>query len=331
MIGDPVMPHQPNAQDAAAVIRRELGLEPASVARFPGGLSNYVFEVRFQDHPPLVVRLNRPGAGANFSSAVYWHSLLAPQGVPLPRLLRHDVEPAGGGLPFMIVSRVPGTDLDVGYPALTGEEKQNIATALTAAQSRAGRLPLASGFGFARSYEAGFARRYEDGRLHPSWVHLLVAELRRSRERIVQRGQVDPRSADQVLAALDRHRQYLDHVQPRCFLDDTALKNVIVQDGRLSGIVDVDWVCFGDPLLPVGLTAARLLRRGWDTDFVSYLSDGLALSSEQRGVVPLYTALWLVNSLALVGRTFGNDAPAILDDEEVPMLTRLLDDVLAAT
>jgi aminoglycoside phosphotransferase (APT) family kinase protein len=313
------------------VIRRELGLEPTSVARFPTGLTNYVFEVRCRDHPPLVVRLNRPGAGENFVSAVYWYRRLPPQGVPLPRLVRHDAEPPDSGLPFMIVSRVPGNDLDAIYPTLTRDEKRMIAAALVDAQARAGRLPLASGFGFARSYEAGFARAHEDGRLSPDWMHFLGAELHRNRERIAERGEVDPRSADRVLAALHRHRSYFEQVQPRCFLDDIALKNVIVEDGRLSGIVDVDWVCFGDPLLPVGLTAARLLRRGWDTDLVSYLSDGLAPSLEQRDVLALYTALWLVNSLALVGATFGNDAPAIVDGGEIPILTRLLDDVLAAT
>ncbi|HEX8918237.1 MAG TPA: aminoglycoside phosphotransferase family protein [Chloroflexota bacterium] len=298
-----MIPHKPNMQDAAALMRRELGLEPTSVARFPTGLTNYVFEVRFQDHPPLVVRLSRPGAGENFVSAVYWHHRLTAHGIPLPRLLRHDTEPSDGDLPYMIVSRIPGDDLDAIYPALTREEKRMIAASLIDVQARAGRLPLASGFGFARSYGAGFAQALENGGLHPSWMHFLKAELHRKQERIVHCGQVDPRSADRVLATLDRYRSYCERIQPRCFLDDTALKNVIVEDGKLSGIVDVDWVCFGDPLLPVGLTAARLLRRGWDTDYVSYLSDGLALTPEQRDVLALYTAFWLVNSLALVGRT----------------------------
>jgi aminoglycoside phosphotransferase (APT) family kinase protein len=133
-----------------------------------------------------------------------------------------------------------------------------------------------------------------------------------------------------VLAALESNRSYLERIEPRCFLDDVALKNVIVKHGRLSGIVDVDWVCFGDSLLPVGLTQARLLRRGWDTDYIAYLTDALALDPQRRAVLALYTGLWLVNSLALVGRTFGNDAPPIADDQEIPTLTRLLDDTLAA-
>ena len=40
----------------------------------------------------------------------------------------------------------------------------------------------------------------------------------------------------------------LEAVPPLPFLDDLTTKNVLVDGGRLSGVVDVDVVCFGDPL-----------------------------------------------------------------------------------
>lgn len=42
---------------------------------------------------------------------------------------------------------------------------------------------------------------------------------------------------------------YTSEVKPTPFLDDTTTKNVIINDGKLSGIVDVDYVNFGDHLL----------------------------------------------------------------------------------
>ena len=41
---------------------------------------------------------------------------------------------------------------------------------------------------------------------------------------------------------------YFDSVEATCFLDDLTVKNVIVQDGEFQGIVDLDEVCYGDPL-----------------------------------------------------------------------------------
>lgn len=227
------------------------------------------------------VRLNRPGHGENFAGAVYWYRRLAPRGVPLPRLLDHDAAPADDSFPFMITSRLPGEDLDTAYPDLTGLQKRALAGEMVAIQTSAGRLPLGPRFGYARSYA--------DPTLHPSWMAFLQAELTWSRAKIHAVGLVDPVCADRVAMKLDRYGPYLATVQPHCFLDDIALKNVLVQDGRLSGIVDVDWVCFGDALLPLALSQLRLLIKGWDTEYVSSSAAAMELGEEERQALTLYS------------------------------------------
>jgi Ser/Thr protein kinase RdoA (MazF antagonist) len=47
-------------------------------------------------------------------------------------------------------------------------------------------------------------------------------------------------------------------VRPRCSLDDLTLKNALVHDGALSGVIDVDFACYGDPLLAIGATLASI-------------------------------------------------------------------------
>ena len=118
---------------------------------------------------------------------------------------------------------------------------------------------------------------------------LLRSGLRRSRARIVAAGVADPGYADRVEAYLERHRAYLDAVAPTPFLDDTTTKNVLIADGTLSGIVDVDYLCFGDPLLTVALTRMALLARGWDTDYIDYWCAALARAAP-RPILDLYTA-----------------------------------------
>jgi aminoglycoside phosphotransferase (APT) family kinase protein len=90
-----------------------------------------------------------------------------------------------------------------------------------------------------------------------------------------------------------RWRGYLDRVAPTCFLDDLTVKNVIVMDGEFQGIVDLDTLCYGDPLywlslaevtvvLDVGASASfygEELRRLW------------GMSNEANAVCDLYNVI----------------------------------------
>ena len=62
---------------------------------------------------------------------------------------------------------------------------------------------------------------------------------------------------------------YFSAVRPTAFLGDITTKNVLVHEGKLSGIVDVDEICYGDPLFVVGLTHMALLAMGADTDYTT--------------------------------------------------------------
>lgn len=95
---------------------------------------------------------------------------------------------------------------------------------------------------------------------------------------------------DRVQAAVDGHAAYVASIESRCFLDDTTAKNAIVHNRRLSGIVDVDVVCFGDPLRTPALTRMALLALGYDTEYVDYWAGELAVTDEQRSVLAVYTA-----------------------------------------
>ena len=310
----------PTAQAAADVVRRYLGKEPMRVTRFPTGLANHVYEVVTADGETIVVRLARAGDGARFAGAAYWYARLAPLGVPLPRLIAHEVAPLRCAFPFMLIERLPGTDLGVVYPDLSTEQKRALARQIVAIQRTAATLPDGPCFGYARSY---------DDTLHRSWVALLHANLAQSRRAIEQAGVVDPRVVERVMAKLAPYSPYLTRVRPYLFLDDTTTKNVLIAEGRLSGIVDIDVVCFGDRLLTPALTQMALLSRGYDTDYIRYWCDELHLSSEQERILTVYTALFCVGFLAELGQRFNKEVADEVEAGTVQRLLAILDELLA--
>jgi aminoglycoside phosphotransferase (APT) family kinase protein len=315
---DPV----PGTQDAAAVVQQVLHTNVAHIERFAQGLAHFVYDVRTADGQNLVVRLTRPAQRWMFEGALYWHQRLVPVGVPLPRLLHADLAETGG-FPVMIMERLPGADLGVVYPSLPHAEKQRLAHQLVDIQQAVGSLPLGTGFGHATAYD--------DPYLKSTWTDVLSSSLQRSRERIAAGGVVDVEHVERVQDLVDAVAAQLAVVEPRCFLDDITTKNVIVHDGALSGIVDVDMVCFGDSLFNVALTHMALLAQGWDTTYIDAWCAVLELTAEQKRLLNLYTAVFCVDFLGEQGQQFNLAAPPEIDAGKVHHLTRLLDALVAAT
>lgn len=310
----------PGERDAARIAQRHLGADVRAVERLPTGLRNYVYAVTLADKRRVVVRLNLPGNGAHFAAAARWHRLLRPLGVPLPALLHADPRPPGDDFPCMILEYLPGRDLEYAYPRLAPRQKAALAERIVAIQRAVGALPLGPGFGYASGYD--------DPALHPTWTALLRAELARSRARIAEAGAISPAVADRVVARLPDHAAALARVTPRPFLDDITTKNVLIHDGALSGIVDVDCVCFGDPLLTVALTRMALLSRGFATDYIDYWCAALGPPAARSPLLGLYTAIFCVGFLGELGQRFNSAAARPVDPAHVRHLLAVLDSAL---
>jgi hypothetical protein len=99
----------------------------------------------------------------------------------------------------------------------------------------------------------------------------------------------------------------------------------LVEQGRLSGVVDVDQLCFGDPLLTVGLTQTALLAAGFDVDYVQHWMDLLSLNKQLRQVVDAYTLLFCVDFMSELGQRFNKEDQAEIDLEKFARLESILE------
>jgi len=96
-----------------------------------------------------------------------------------------------------------------------------------------------------------------------------------------------------VRAEVLEWRSYLQNVEPTCFLDDLTVKNVIVENGELQGIVDLDGVCYGDPLYWLSLAeVTSILDVGLDTVFYgNELRRHWGMSEETSAICDLYNVI----------------------------------------
>jgi aminoglycoside phosphotransferase (APT) family kinase protein len=302
----------PSAQDAAIVVRSRLGLESGEIRRFLTGLCHHVFSVTTVDEQKFVVRIATPPTRRLLAGGIYWNEFLRPIGVPLPRMIAAGLEPLEIQFAFVILEQLPGSDLGEIYQTLSSPEKLRIAGGVARIQKKLSVLPEAGGFGPAYSYSEPPEYR--------SWGAAVLAILGQAQQRMSQFNHPGISYLARARQNLSRHETYFAAVRPVPFLDDTTTKNVLVEQGHLTGVVDVDHVYFGDPLLTIGLTQMALLGHGHEVDYVEHWMNLLELSRQRRQVIKAYTLLFCVVFMSELGQRFNKEEQPEIDLEKFGQL-----------
>lgn len=310
----------PNEEDASQIVQKVLDEPVLSVSRFPTGACHFVYDVVTEGGRNVVARIARPENKHYLAGAIYWYDVLKPKGLPLPTIIHHDLESAFSPFPYLILERLAGEDLGIVYPCLSVVEKKSLASEIIRLQETTGSLPLGRGFGFVHSYTSDS--------FHPTWIDFLYSLLERSRRRIQTVGIMDARNVDRVAKKLDKYRGYFSQIAPRCFLDDITTRNVIIHNGKLSGIVDIDLVCFGDNLLTTALTQMSLINMRADLDYIDYWCEAAEVTEQQREVLVFYTALFCVDFMGEIGQQFNRERPEPINREGAGRLNNSLDQLL---
>jgi hypothetical protein len=96
----------------------------------------------------------------------------------------------------------------------------------------------------------------------------------------------------------------------------------------VSGIVDVDEMWFGDPLLTIGRGKTLLLLMRQNTDYVTYWCEHLALSEFQLKMVDLYTLLYCVRFMGTMGQTLNGNRSVQTNAENIGLLESVAQELL---
>ena len=307
----------PTRDDAANVVRSRLGLEPVEIRRFLTGLCHYAFSVTTADGRKLVVRIATPPTKRLLAGGIYWNEFLRPIGVPLPRMIAASLEPSEIQFAFVILEHLSGSDLGEVYQSLSSPQKLEVASEVVRIQKKVSVLPKAGGFGLACSYSEPPA--------HSGWEAAILGILERAHQRMSEFDHPGSLYVARLRQILSRYETYFTAIQPVPFLDDTTTKNVLVEQGRLTGVVDVDQLCFGDPLLTVGLTQTALLAHGHDVDYVDHWMNLLELSERQRQMVSAYTLLFCVDFMSELGQRFNKEERPGIDPAKFARLKSIFE------
>ena len=273
------------------IVMATVGREAADVEHMTFGHSHRVYDVRLKGMPErnVIVRLNRrPRA---FSGTERTIRELGALGLPVPRVVACDVTLARFPMAYVVLEKIPGQDVRYAFASMTRGQMARLAEQVADMQRAVGRLPMGSGYGFVAIGGRGRAA---------SWEEVVRRHVDASAERL---GSAAPgKLFEEVRRSLEGREAYLEGVPATCFLDDLTTKNVIVERGELRGIVDLDAVCYGDPLFWLGLTKTAVECDevvGPDArHYVECLCEAWGVTAEQRRIVDFYATLFAVEFAA---------------------------------
>ncbi len=283
--------------DVAKLITDTFGVVPTAVELMDFGHASTTYKVDTPDQQ-LIVRTNT-------DPSIFLHTAenleaLRALGIPVPRLLAADLSGSRNAAAFLILECIPGRDLRFELPSMNIRQQRRLAGRIVEIQRKAASLPHESGYGYAAIHQNGPS---------PSWAGVVESQLASPSRTDIPRLTHLTRAVKEGIGAL---MSELSTVPATCFLDDLTIKNAIVKDGVLQGVVDFDLVCFGDPLFWIALTAVAVVSDLGEESltYVDELRKSWGVGPRSAGRVALYTR---VHCQRFIARGAASEGPAWAD------------------
>ncbi len=290
-------------QQISQIIFKYLNECPSKIERCAVGQGNYVYIVECTDKKYVFRCSEEKNA---YKDTLYWLERLADIDIPVPRVI---AKGAFEKYEYIILTYFEGTDIGLIYTKLTDIEKKNIAREIVAIQKQMESL------------------RLENIPADWLWKKEVDEILDRAKVRIAQNGYFDTGKVDELYKLEEELKNYFAMIKPIAYLDDVSTKNLLIHNGHISGIVDIDWMGMGDKLTYVALTNMALLNMDCDTDYVQYILEEMQLSSIQRKAFHFYTLMFCVDFMGERGMQF-MDKKIEVNESIIKRLNELYDKLI---
>lgn len=266
-------------EEAIMIFESSMKKRVVQIERCSVGIANYVFAVS-TGAEKFILRCSKEEDA--YKAAVYWLSKLSVCEIPVPIVLSKGTY---GDYSYLILSYIPGDDIGNVYHKLNDSEKKQIAREVVEIQRKVSGIDI--------SVDEEW-----------TWNSFIDELLNRTDERMKRKHYFDIEKIHIIKNMQQEIKGYLDAVRPTPYLDDISTKNLLIYEGAVSGVIDIDWIGLGDILTFVALTKVALLNMNLDTRYIDHLLDEIHPSEiEYKGFV-FYCLLYCVDFMGERGMQF---------------------------
>ena len=284
--------------------------EPKDIYRNETGLSSYVYIVTYSQEK-YVIKIS--DNNQIISGSTFWFNNLKNLDLPIPKIISMNITQP----PFYcIMTFLEGEDLGKVYTSLSENQKKDIAKQMFYYQNEAKKIMSVNSYGYLNSYEDNLNKK-------SSWKEVVYAQIKRAEERIIKNKIFSNKYVNSVKQYFNYFDKYFSEIKPTPFFDDLTTKNVLIKDGKISGIVDLDWICFGDRLFVIALTQMSLLNKGYDISYIIYWKQLEELTDEQESALLFYILVFCIDFMSEKGTKFNKDDVEEVKIEDVIKLEKI--------
>jgi hypothetical protein len=159
-----------------------------------------------------------------------------------------------------------------------------------------------------------------------SWQDFVNEMLDRAQERMASNGYFDTGKVTQVREEMILLDGYFSKVKPVAYLDDISTKNLLIHNGKVSGVIDIDWMGVGDNLTFIAMTYVALKNMDCETDYVDYLLEERGCTEEEQRAFLFYCMMFCVDFMGERGMQFG-DKKIEVNDAVIDRLNRIYEEL----
>ena len=294
--------HSMNGDVIFELFETHLQRIPQNVQRCAVGIANQVYIVECGNEKYIFRCSEEQNA---YVDTIHWLTKLAVLDIPIPKVLFHGTY---GTYSYLGLNYIEGEDIGLVYEKLTKAEKQRIAKDVMEIQRKVSSLQI---------------KHDKDAWC---WNAVVNELLDRAELRITQNGYFDAAKVTRLKESIYLLEKYFSNIKPVPYLDDISTKNLLIHEGRVSGVIDIDWMGEGDNLTFIAMTYIALRNMDCETDYVDYLLAERGCNDLERKAFLFYSLMYCVDFMGERGMQFG-DKKIEVNEQVIHRLNQIYDDL----
>lgn len=260
------------------IVFKTLGYCVDVISRFQDSKSGYIYDVK-TDKKNLILKFSSEDRVEYLAGYQYWTERLLQAGVKMPNVLYVNTSLEEFKYYFVIVEKVAGCNIAPLYPDLTASEKRDIASEIVSLQNIVAKTT--------KSKFPGNKFMPTDKLDNKDW-YVYFVDITDIAEKLEDKSLFDFGKIYEFEFLAYKYKDVLKQVEIKAYIDNITTENVIVNKGKFNGIINTEYVSYGDPLMALALTKLKLLKLGYDLDYLYFWSYEMSLTKQQESLLNLY-------------------------------------------
>lgn len=284
---------------------KEFGKAPLEIIQKTVGICNEVYELTYEADS-YILRMNKEKEWM-FGTHKFL-PIFQRLHIKTPSIIAEDYSKTEFPICYQILTKLEGKDLLLVMDEQSPSSLKHIAQEISSIFDKFQSLPKSESFGGM----TGLKEEKHDN---------LLAIIENRKAGVLQRNKDSKVIGEDILniyeQLINKYKNYFLTFEPKLYYDDMSSKNVMIHQGRFSGLVDLDFLMKGDYLEVIGQIIATWHGHELGEIYIREIITFQQLNEFQQGLVKAYAIFHLIGWTSEEGIRFNSNTSSEINWEKV--------------